>query len=101
MFLIIDKTLQRFPLSYVQEWTPTFLHRTDQRFMTQLTMNPPVLDLPERFNTRLATVYNIIITHIFALHEIFYEGMIEGQILSLLKCKGSRHASTSLHIQQL
>jgi len=91
MFLILDRTLQRFPLSYAEGWTPAFLDRTEQLFMTliKLTMNPPLLDLAERFNTSLATVYNIIITHIFALHEVFYEGMIEGKIPSLLKCKGS------------
>uniref|UniRef100_A0A8W8MG00 DDE Tnp4 domain-containing protein n=1 Tax=Magallana gigas TaxID=29159 RepID=A0A8W8MG00_MAGGI len=94
MFRIIDSTLQRFPLVYVDSWTPSAFSRTDQLFMTlmKLKLNCPFLDLAERFCTSKATIHNIIITHVFALHEVFFEGMMENNILSLLKCKASMPA---------
>lgn len=95
MFRIIDSTLQRFPLVYVDGWTPSAFSRTDQLFMTlmKLKLNCPFLDLAERFCTSKATIHNIIITHVFALHEVFFEGMMENNIPSLLKCKASMPAS--------
>ena len=95
MFGIIDQTLQRFPLTYVDGWTSSVFSRRDQLLMTlmKLKLNPPMLDLADRFCTSKATVHNIVITHIFALHEIFFAGMIEGKIPSLLKCKSSMPAS--------
>lgn len=75
MFRIIDSTLQRFPLVYVDGWTPSAFSRTDQLFMTlmKLKLNCPLLDLAERFCTSKATIHNIIITHVFALHEVFFK----------------------------
>lgn len=75
MFRIIDSTLQRFPLVYVDSWTPSAFSRTDQLLMTlmKLKLNCPFLDLAERFCTSRATIHNIIITHVFALHEVFFK----------------------------
>lgn len=95
MFDTIDATIQRFPLTYVDGWTPTAFSRRDQLLMTmmKLKLNCPFLDLAERFCTSKTTVHNIIMTHIYALHEVFFEGMIEGKIPSLLKCKSAMPAS--------
>ena len=78
MFNIIDETLQRFPLNYVDGWTPGSISRRNQLLMTlmKLKLNSPILDIAERFCTSTATVHNIVITRIFALHEVFFEGMI-------------------------
>ena len=59
----------------------------------KLKLNSPILDIAERFSTSTATVHNIVITHIFALHEVFFEGMIHSKMPSLLKCKSSMPAS--------
>ncbi|XP_069114314.1 uncharacterized protein [Argopecten irradians] len=93
-FLIIDATLKRFSLNYVDGWTPSLILREDQLLvcLMKLKMNSPLLDLAERFCTSKATVHNII-THIFALHEVLFEGMMEGNIPSLIKCKASMPAS--------
>ena len=95
MFRIIDATLQRFPLVYVDGWSPSIFTRSDQLFMTliKLKLNSPFLDLAERFCTSNATVHNIIITNIFALHEVFFEGMMENNIPALIKCKSSMLSS--------
>ncbi|XP_069103467.1 uncharacterized protein [Argopecten irradians] len=59
MFAVIDTTLQRFPLTYVDGWTPATFSRTDQLLMTmmKLKLNPPLLDIAERFCTSKATVH--------------------------------------------
>ncbi|KAK7939878.1 hypothetical protein WMY93_003204 [Mugilogobius chulae] len=95
MFDVIDATLKRFELSYVDGWIPGAISRRDQLFITliKLKMNSPLLDLAERFCTSKATIHNIIVTHIFTLHEVFFEGMMAGKIPSLLKCKSSMPAT--------
>ena len=95
MFRIIDSTLQRFHLVHVDGWSPSTFTRSDQLFMTlmKLKLNSPFLDLAERFGISKATVHNIIITHIFALHEVFFEGIMENKIPSLIKCKSSMPSS--------
>ncbi|XP_033744337.1 uncharacterized protein LOC117330224 [Pecten maximus] len=93
-FIIIDAT-QRFPLNYVDGWTPGIISKSDQLLMClmKLKLNSPLLDLAERFCTSKTTIHNIFITFIFALHEVFFQGMIENNIPSLLKCKSSMPAS--------
>lgn len=95
VFQIIDEYLQRFNVKYVDGWTPSFLSKSDQLLMTliKLNMNPPLLDLAERFCTTTTTVNNIVTTYIFLMHEVLYEGHIEGKIPSLVKCKSSMPAS--------
>ena len=56
-------------------------------------MNTPFLDLAERFNISAASVKNIVTSHMCALHEVLYEGLIENNIPSLQKCKGSMSTS--------
>ena len=94
-FKVVDETLQRFRLKYVDGWTPSFLSRTNQLLLTlmKLRLNIPILDLAVRFNTSKASVNNIFITHVYAIHELFYQPMLEGHLPSLLKCKGSMPAS--------
>ena len=90
----INSTLQRFPLFNVDGWSPSIFTRSDQLFMTliNLKLNSLFLDLAERFCTSKATVH-IKISNIFALHEVFFEGMIESYIPSLIKCKSSMPSS--------
>lgn len=70
MFKVLDSTIQRFPLTYINNWNPGTISRTDQLLMTlmKLKLNCLHLDLAERFNISKTTVQNIVINHIFALH---------------------------------
>ena len=56
-------------------------------------MNTPLLDIAHRFNVSSSTISNIVTTHICALHEVVFEGFMENNIPSLLKCKASMPAS--------
>jgi hypothetical protein len=95
MFSILDDLIQRFDLTYTEKWNPGAISRTDQLFMTlmKFRLNCPFLDLAECFDISKTYVHNIIVTHIFALHEIMFQGMIENNIPSLLKCKSSMPTS--------
>ena len=53
----------------------------------KLKFHSPILDIAELFCTSAVTVHNIVITHIFALHEVGFEGMIDNKMPSLLKAK--------------
>jgi hypothetical protein len=95
MFQAIDEMTQRFDIRYIDGWKPSFISKSDQLLMTlmKLTMNTPLLDLAERFNTSASSVNNIVSSYICALHEILYEGLVESYIPSLQKCKGSMPTS--------
>lgn len=91
MFHAIDEMMQRFQIKYIDGWRPSFISLTDQLLMTlmKITMNIPLLDLAERFNTNASSVNNIVTSQTCAMHEVLYEGLIESRIPSLQKCKGS------------
>ena len=91
VFLIIDETLQRFELTYVDGWNPSAVSRRDQLFITlmKLKLNSLLLDLAECFCVSKTAIHNIIVSTIFALHKVFVEGMMANKIPSLLKCKYS------------
>ena len=95
IFRTIDDLMHRFQIKYIDGWTPSFIPLSDQLLMTfmKLTMNTPFLDLAERFNTSAASVNNIVTSQMCALHEVLYEGLIENNIPSLQKCKGSMPTS--------
>lgn len=95
MFHTIDEMMQRFQVKYIDGWRPSFISLTDQLLMTlmKITMNTPLLDLAERFNTSASSVNNIVTSQICAMHEVLYEGLIESRIPSLQKCKGSMPTS--------
>ena len=95
MFHVIDEIMQRFEITYIDGWKPSFISRSDQLLMTlmKLKMNVPLLDLAQRFNTSQTSVSNIVMSQICAMHEVLYEGFIENQIPSLEKCRGSMPAS--------
>lgn len=95
MFHAIDEMMQRFQIKYIDGWRPSFISLTDQLLMTlmKITMNTPLLDLAERFNTSASSVNNIVTSQICAMHEVLYEGLIESRIPSLQKCKGSMPTS--------
>ena len=59
----------------------------------KLTMNTPLLDLAGRFNTSATSVNNIVTSQICAMHEVLFEGLVENNIPSLQKCKGSMPTS--------
>lgn len=95
MFKAIDELMRRFTIKYIDGWTPSFISQSDQLLMTlmKLTMNTPLLDLAERFNTSATSVNNIVTSQICAMHEVLFEGLVERNIPSLQKCKGSMPTS--------
>lgn len=95
MFKAIDAMMRRFPIKYIDGWTPSFISQSDQLLMSlmKLTMNTPLLDLAERFNTSATSVNNIVTSQICAMHEVLFEGLVERNIPSLQKCKGSMPTS--------
>lgn len=95
MFQAIDEMMRRFTIKYIDGWTPSFISQSDQLLMTlmKLTMNTPLLDLAERFNTSATSVNNIVTSQICAMHEVLFEGLVENNIPSLQKCKGSMPTS--------
>ena len=61
MFQAIDEMMRRFTIKYIDGWTPSFISQSDQLLMTlmKLTMNTPLLDLAERFNTSATSVNDL------------------------------------------
>ena len=90
IFSIVLKSLQRFELQYYSNWRPSMALQ-DQLLLTlmKLKLNLRDLDLADRFGISTATVANIFHTLVCALHEIFFEGIMEQGMPSQLKCKGS------------
>lgn len=95
MFKAIDAMMRRFRIQYIDGWTLSFISQSDQLLMSlmKLTMNTPLLDLAERFNTSATSVNNIVTSQICAMHEVLFEGLVERNIPSLQKCKGSMPTS--------
>ncbi len=90
VFYILVQLLRRFqPLRYYSS-TVTSISLEDQLLMTlmKLKLNCRDLDLAERFAVSRTTVSNVVKTHIVALHEILFDGMLVGRIPSQLKCSG-------------
>ena len=79
------------PLNYYQGWPVKRFCTEDELLMTlmKLKLNLRDLDLADRFDCSKTTVANICHTYIFALHEIFFEGIMKARVPSQLKCKGS------------
>lgn len=62
MFKAIDAIMRRFAVKYIDGWISSFISQSDQLVMTlmKLTMNTPLLDLAEMFNSSATLVNNIV-----------------------------------------
>lgn len=91
VFEILVTQLNRFNIRYYYNWAPAHLALDDQLLITlmKLTMNTPDDDLAFRFDCSRTTISNIFNTLIHALHELLFEGIMETNFPSQLKCKGS------------
>jgi len=97
IFMFLVHCLQRFDLTYYNDWTPLSLSLPDQLLMTlmKLTMNAKDADLALRFRVSRACVSNVINTLICALYELLYEGVMAKCFPSQKKCEGSMPQSFS------
>ena len=91
VFLVLQKTLERFTLNYYRQFNVVSISLADQLLITlmKLTLDAKDLDLAERFNTSRTTISNIFYTIICALHELLCEGIMFQGMPSQLKCRGS------------
>jgi hypothetical protein len=65
-------------LNYYLGWAVQKIEKIDQLLLTlmKLRLNAPHLDLAERFSVSQATVSNIFLTYIHAIHEILFEQLM-------------------------
>jgi hypothetical protein len=65
-------------LNYYLDWAVQKIEKIDQLLLTlmKLRLNAPHLDLAERFSVSQATVSNIFLTYIHAIHEILFEQLM-------------------------
>ena len=94
-FSVLVRLLERFEISYYMNWKVTSITMEDQLLLTlmKLKLNLRDLDLAHRFSVSDTTVSNVIHTIVKSLHEILFEGMVQGVLPSQLKCKSSMPAS--------
>lgn len=92
VFAILLSSLQRFTLTYYCNWTPISVSLADQLLMTLITklkMSCKDADLAFRFDCSTATVGNIFLTLVHALHKLLYDGIMDCAFPTQLKCKES------------
>lgn len=79
IFLTVFETMDSFELNYYAGWNVKLLPKIDQMLMTlmKLRLNLPHEDLAIRFNCSSATVTNIVMTWIYALHEVFFNQLMK------------------------
>ncbi|KAK5648178.1 hypothetical protein RI129_003070 [Pyrocoelia pectoralis] len=77
-FLMLHSLLQRFALKYYSGWNVEIIPPEDQLLCTlmKLRLNLQMFDLAFRFELSSTTMHNIIMTYVYALHEILYQGMM-------------------------
>lgn len=91
VFGVLVSALSRSTLSYYRKWTPTSISLADQLLMTlmKLKMNCKDADLAFQFECSTATVGNIVITLVHALHNLLYDENMECTFPSQIQCEGT------------
>ncbi|KAJ8975384.1 hypothetical protein NQ317_008599, partial [Molorchus minor] len=79
LFSVLFETMEPFKINYYAGWQVKLLPRVDQLLMTlmKLRLNLPHEDLAIRFNCSSATVTNIVMTWIYALHDILFKQLMK------------------------
>ncbi|XP_072383728.1 uncharacterized protein [Diabrotica undecimpunctata] len=98
LYSTLFETMEGFELNYYANWQVKILPKIDQMLMTlmKLRLNLPHEDLAIRFNCSTATVTNIVMTWIYALHEILFKQLME----KIPSRKKNKHAF-QLHFHHL
>lgn len=75
IFELLFQTMDKFKLKYYSEWNVEKITKIDQCLLTlmKLRLNLPHEDLALRFNCCRATVTNIVMTWLYALHEVLFK----------------------------
>ena len=78
VFIVLFETMDSFKIKYAG-WQVMLLPKVDQLLITliKLRLNMSQEDLAIRFNYSQATVTNIVITWIYALHEVFFKQLMK------------------------
>ncbi|KAK5648114.1 hypothetical protein RI129_003006 [Pyrocoelia pectoralis] len=78
LYLILYETMEKFSLKYYSKWQVKLLPNIDQMLMTlmKLRLNLPHEDLAMRFNCSTSTVTTIVMTWIYALHEVLFNQLM-------------------------
>lgn len=89
IFDVIFETMDKLKLNYYAGWEVQKISKKDQLLVTlmKLRMNLPHEDLAVRFNCSAATITNIVMTWLHALHQVFF--------LHLMKVIPSRRRNQS------
>lgn len=79
LFMVLFETMDSLKLKYYSGWQVKLFPKIDQLFMTlmKLRLNMPHEDLAIRFNCSSATVSNIVVTWIHALHEVLFKKLMK------------------------
>lgn len=79
LYMTLYETMENIPLTYYAKWQVKKVPKIDQLLMTlmKLRLNLPHEDLALRFNCSSATVTNIIMTWIYAIHEVFFKQLMK------------------------
>lgn len=86
-FSLIVNLVERFKISYHQNWNVKLMPLSDQILLTlmKLKLNLPHLDLATRFNCSKSTVTNIFQTMVEVFHIILFQGCMEKNVPSRQK----------------
>lgn len=78
LFMILFELMDSIKLKYYAGWNVQMIPKIDQLLMTlmKLRLNLPHEDLSIRFSCSAATVTNIIMTWIYALHEVLFKNLM-------------------------
>lgn len=92
-FSVLASLLKRFKLNYFSGWNVEVLGHEDKLLCTlmKLRLNLHYFDLAFRFKTSTATIHNIVMTYIYAMHEVLFVGVMN-KIPS--KCKNAMFLPT-------
>lgn len=79
LFTTLYEVMEPFQLKYYAGWNVKLLLKIDQMLMTliKLRLNLPHEDLAIRFNCSTATVTNIVMTWMHALHQILFKNLMD------------------------
>lgn len=77
-FVLLLQLIKRFEMKYYEGWEVHQPPLEDQLLcaLMKLRLNLPIFDLAYRFKTSATTIRNIVVTLIYTIHSILFQGMM-------------------------
>lgn len=74
IFMMLFEMMDKFSLQYYSKWQVKRITKIDQLFLTliKLRLNLPHEDLAIRFSCSTATITNVVMTWLYALHNVLF-----------------------------